>query len=357
MGSLYAIHVVEVATASVVLDLWCVNEDIAKYPLPNPALHGFFVRVLAESADPSRPSALADEGPFDDDAVRAHAERFVASVQVRSTANYPGAADELPGVTYDVHVRDARWLAHLRVGDRWDTAAYQTVAVSPFEAWTSEQRNNVSLGLLPSFAREQLPQLCQAVSSYDLDDAGTAIEALGRLGAPMAVHSLIVALGAHDQYSHIAIALALGRIGPPAARAVDTLRRIFTSEPVESRARAAVGFALYRIAEDTAGFAALRAGIRPGADCDVFDALLTLDEASLRELVPDFLRAFAGGLPGDAEAGQLVYDLLALLAARAGAWAEPLRAGVERSLLDENHNVRQRAAKALSALGPPTPAY
>jgi hypothetical protein len=308
MANNYAIHVDAISARSVTLDIWGINPDLERWPHPNPALPAFFLRLLVDHAGPAKPAVAAlVPGDVDDAWLLAHAGEHVVDVTVTGTKNYPGSIDDMPGVSYRVRVTDPRWLAHLEANAAWDSAAHETIDPDALDGWSEPERRLLGIDEPPR-RDGVVDQLCRALSLPDVDAAFGAVDALGKLADPRAASALTVFLGTEKDRDRAAVALALGRIGPPAEMAVDALRRL--AVPAHPLVAGVAGFALHRITGDPSGLALLDAALTTVDDVyHVAQAIRSLGPAERTAMEPAVRRALAAGGPSSSELEVLLADL------------------------------------------------
>jgi len=275
--------------------------------------------------------------------------------------------ERLPRGRYRVEAADVRWVDHLSAGQSWGTTCYQRAAprtragvqrpdalmpAADFYPWEAggvhdDYRHHpdgwrgrpspapdqlqaliellssadlrasgeaaMALGLLGAHAAAAVPHLCRAVSP---DEASrlvriNALEALGRIGDPRGVASLVLAIHGGDWDIWAIVALQLARIGPAAQLAVGPLQLL--SQHEYEAARCMAWLALHRITGSDETWERFVDSVDEGAGiCLEYrltqaTALLTADE--LHALLPRLLPIIADE---DMNAAELIYYIALL---------------------------------------------
>jgi hypothetical protein len=116
MSTLWNVAVERVEDREAVLEVVRVHPDAGRFADDPP----FVLRMLHEALDatdePAPLSAAVDEDMLlTEHWATANAGRFIAAADV---------AEDGETATYRVHVTDPRWIAHLRAGLHWHSAAF-----------------------------------------------------------------------------------------------------------------------------------------------------------------------------------------------------------------------------------------
>ena len=122
MSALWSVEVVAKDGARITLRVAPIHPDAGRYSdgavfalrLLYDEAYGYGPGLVREVRGPLG-EAIALEQTFDAGVMAGAVDRFVRAVAVE-----PGA----DAATYRIEVTDPRWLAHLAVGQRWESAAY-----------------------------------------------------------------------------------------------------------------------------------------------------------------------------------------------------------------------------------------
>ena len=275
--------------------------------------------------------------------------------------------ERLPRGRYRVEAADVRWVDHLSAGQSWGTTCYQRASprtraglprpdallpAADFYPWEeggvhddyryhpdgwrrhpappSDQLQALidrlasvdvrasgeaalALGLLGGHAAAAVPHLCRAVSPDEPSRLVriNALDALGRIGDPRGVASLVLAIQGKDWDLWAIAALQLARIGPAAQLAVGPLQQL--SQHEYEAARCMAWLALHRITGSDDAWGRFVESVDEGAGiCLEYRltqaaSLLTADE--LHALLPRLLPIIADG---DMSAAELIYYIALL---------------------------------------------